>query len=203
MTTTKKIAVGIGVLFLIGSLQTWIRSEQILGTRGTVLEAPIQLEEGFSIAGSFTVDMPTEYWIEVECRKPLPPGLLEESLSSELEISYSVVGNGQIAESKSVSVGRLESQDTISGLFGTRLYAVPDQLYHLDFRVVRGVPNAAAIRSSLKVSVDVVEWKKASIGGGIYRLLAQILAVLAFACIGPVIGSWLVARRRMKSSRKC
>lgn len=125
MTTAKKIAVGIGVLFLIGSLPAWIRSEQILRKRGTVFQAPIQLEEGFSIAGSFTVDMPTEYWIEVECRKPLPPGPLppvplspwppppvplEASLSSDLQISYSVVGRGRIAENQSVvSIGRVES----------------------------------------------------------------------------------------------
>lgn len=195
MTTPKNNTLIDGCFFLIAALLLWLYSQHIRHHRWVVLKQSIRFEEGFSLAESFTVDVPTDYWLEVECRKTVPFKTLDSILTTELAVSYSVsAGERHIVDGESTSnLGAGHSQDDMSRHIGT-FRAVPGKTYRLDMRVTRSLPQLASTRPVAKVSVDPLICKGALVKASLLSFLAIGIAIVTLVCITPALWSYIFPR---------
>lgn len=203
MKTMDKSLCIIAVIMFIGAGVAWQRSRHFLHQfRWIVLEQPIRLEDGFSIEHPFTVDVAANYWVKVECHKTVPLDTLDKTLSNKLEAEYAVTsGTDRIAiGDTSKKLGMSYTNDCISRYVAT-FDATPGIPYNLTLRITTGLPELAATRPTVKVSVDSLVFKSAFVSASLLAYLALGLALVGMLCIIPV--AWnLLFRRTNDNTRK-
>jgi len=153
MTAGRKTSFKVGCVLLAGALVAWLLGENTVRRhRWGVLKEPIRIEEGFALTRSFTVDVPCEYIIEVECKKEVPVETLEAILKSELAVSYSVDEDGRalVEGDSAVWHGTSYRQRSISRHLAP-FSARPGHTYRLNLRVTRSLPQLAATSPIVKV----------------------------------------------------
>ncbi len=202
MRTTDKTISIIAVILFVGAGVAWQRSQHFLHLyRWIVLEQPIRLEDGFSIAHPFTVDVAAKYRVDVECHKTVPFDTLDQTLSKKLAAEYAVTsGTDRVAiGDTSEELGMSYSAEDISRHVAT-FDATPGIPYNLALRITAGLPELASTRPTAKVSVDPIVFKNAFMSASLLAYLALGLALVGLVCIVPV--AWNLLFRRTNDNTR-
>jgi len=203
MARSKKIALLFGCLFTLAALASWMFAQHKLREhRWTVLEGTIHIESGFLLEDSFTVDVPADYFVEIECSKTIEFERLDSLLTDQLAVSYSVTEDGKpLASGDSAGYrGAAYAQDYISRQVG-KFPCAPGHTYHLTLRVTQTLPELASTDPVAKVSVAPIVFKSAFVTASLAAYLAIGLGIAGIICMMPPLCS-MVFRRRPENDDK-
>ena len=197
MATSKKILLSFGCVLIATALTAWLFAQHKLREhRWTVLEKPIRIESGFLLEQSFTVDVPADYYVEIECSKTLDFETLDSLLNKQLAATYSVTENGRpLASGDSATHhGASYSRDYISRSIG-KFSCAPGHTYNLTLQVTQTLSELASTTPVAKVSVTPIVFKDAFVTASLAAYLAIGLGIVGIACIVPPLYGLLLRRR--------
>jgi hypothetical protein len=200
MNTTKKILAVVAILLFIATGVMLQRALRVNQRRWVVLEQPIRLDEGFSFSNSFTVDIPTTYYLGVECKKTVPSDTLNATLYQALAVEFSLSnGATNVAHGDSSKIiGGAGANDFVSVEFA-KFEATPGVTYTLDFHVLHSLPQLASTCPLVKVSVHPSVFKNAAVNASVSIFEAYGLAFVGLLCALSALGSILFRRHNDKT----